>query len=407
MSTSRKRNGTKLLRIRMMTSIVALLVIASVSILMISSSDAPPAPVPAMIEYSSHVPIFINGDAQFNNTGFPNNGVVSGNGTASNPYVIEGWNISATSVNGISIQNTSMHFIVRDCFVHDGGWSHHGIFLYNSFNGVLTDNNCSNNTHGIRLFSSDDNIISNNTCSDNEYGTYLINSWRNAIRNNTCSSNSVSAIFLTSMSDWNTLSGNNCSSNDMTGIYLFTQTDHNIIDNNNCSNNQVGITLDLSCDENTLTNNTISSNGYLGMDILSCSNNILAWNKIHYNFGFGIFSNPGNFGNVIWNNSFIGNNGSGSMYEIDHIQNYDACSGNYWNSSSGYGNYWGDLTSPDAIPPYGIVDWSYNLTGPGGAKDYYPLTTVAPPIPEFSEMIIPIVGLMMIALIAGRTRKKP
>jgi len=40
-------------------------------------------------------------------------------------------------------------------------------------------------------------------------------------------------------------------------------------------------------------------------------------------------------------------------------------------------------------------------------KDYYPLTTPTWPIPEFSEIIIPMVGLMLIALIVGRTRKKP
>jgi len=54
----------------------------------------------------------------------------------------------------------------------------------------------------------------------------------------------------------------------------------------------------------------------------------------------------------------------------------------------------------------GTVDWSYNLTGSVGAKDYYPLTTPAPPIPELLTLIL--AGVMIVAsLMVGRTRKKP
>jgi hypothetical protein len=44
------------------------------------------------------------------------------------------------------------------------------------------------------------------------------------------------------------------------------------------------------------------------------------------------------------------------------------------------------------------------------SQDFYPLTSSevsAPPIPEFSDFIVPIVGLMLVALIFTQARKKP
>jgi len=82
--------------------------------------------------------------------------------------------------------------------------------------------------------------------------------------------------------------------------------------------------------------------------------------------------------NRIWNNTFINNNGAGSVYNPSNIQAYDAGTNNRWNSSGtlhGYGNWWSDLTAPD-MNLDGIVDWSYNLTGSAGAKDYCPLTII-------------------------------
>ena len=271
-------------------------------------------------------------------------------------------------------------------------------------NNTIANNTCnSNNNYGIFLYSSsDNNTLSNNTCSNNGYGIALASSSYNTLSNNNCSSNINHGIVLYSSSNNNTLSNNTCDSNNYCGMRLVSSS-YNTLSNNTCSNSDDGIQLASSSDNNTLSNNTCSNNDE-GIVLYSSSDNTIAWNQMCNNIGYGVNLQSGANRNMIWNNTFISNNGGG-------VQAYDDGTNNWWNTSGsphGYGNYWSDLTTPDTNFD-GIVDWSYNLTGSAGAKDYYPLTTpsIPPYIPEFSEIVVPIVGLMLIALIFGRTKKKP
>ena len=133
-------------------------------------------------------PIFINGDGSFT----PANGVNGGgSGTADDPYIIENWVIDASGAHGISIQNTTAYFIVRNCLVENGGGSYSGIYLNNVVNGKVENNTCENNSdHGIFLDHSSYNTISNNTCSNNSTGIGLEVSSNNILSNNTLSNNS-------------------------------------------------------------------------------------------------------------------------------------------------------------------------------------------------------------------------
>lgn len=60
-----------------------------------------------------HPPIVIATDADFT----PENGVVGGTGTRDDPFVIAGWEIEAGNAVGISVRNTTAHFVIRDCRV--------------------------------------------------------------------------------------------------------------------------------------------------------------------------------------------------------------------------------------------------------------------------------------------------
>jgi len=362
---------------------------------------------PTYISHTSHGTIFIDGNAQFNHTDFPDNGVSSGNGTASNPYIIEGWNISALSEDGIRIWNTDAHFEIRDCEIHDTLIDYTAIFLSNCTNGSLSGNKCWNSVYGIYLDSSNNNTLINNNCSSNSnYGMWLYKSSNNTIVGNDCSNNAYYGISIdTSNND--TLSSNTCNYNDDAGIQLSSSKNNRLL-GNEASNNLHGIYIGQTSGT-IVTNNTCSNNSQYGMYINSGPRNVIFHNTVSNNVQFAIYiSNVASSNNRVWNNTFYHNRGSGDTYDDMKIQASDSGTNNYWNSSSEYGNYWSDQTGPDTLPPSGIVDFSYNLTGTSSAKDLYPLTDIPfPPfIPEFSEIIIPILGLMLISLAFNRTKRR-
>jgi len=74
------------------------------------------SPSPVYAGLTSHNPIYIIGNAGFT----PANGVVRGSGTENNPYIIENWDISTENTDGIHIRNTTAHFVIRNCHMHDG-----------------------------------------------------------------------------------------------------------------------------------------------------------------------------------------------------------------------------------------------------------------------------------------------
>ena len=177
--------------------LTALMLFASLSAF--TSTNLPLAddqPQKAIISaYTAHARIDIYGNSGFlgsNST----TGICRGSGTASDPYIIEGWDIDASSSTGIEIQNSDLHFIIRYCYIHDGGTNNEGISLHSCVNGVLESNTCSNNLLGIGLYSGSGNTMSNNTCSNNNCGIYLYQSSGNIISNNDCSGNVKDGINL-------------------------------------------------------------------------------------------------------------------------------------------------------------------------------------------------------------------
>src|SRR5438094_9622844 len=109
-------------------------VAASIIVMFLTSmatlTMAPPQSVKADYSssfYTQHEPIVIDGDSGFTSA----NGVTGGSGTASNPYIIDGWNISSSgccsSVPGISINNTSAYCVIRIVYFKICG--SHGIII--------------------------------------------------------------------------------------------------------------------------------------------------------------------------------------------------------------------------------------------------------------------------------------
>ncbi|MFX1587970.1 MAG: right-handed parallel beta-helix repeat-containing protein, partial [Promethearchaeota archaeon] len=96
----------------------------------------------------------------------------SGNGTLSNPFVIENVTIDATSGSALLIRNSDVYFRIENCTLFNS--VNAGIELNNVSNSQIIGNNCSNNNFGISLDQSINNEISTNFIINNsQYGILL------------------------------------------------------------------------------------------------------------------------------------------------------------------------------------------------------------------------------------------
>jgi len=298
----------------------------------------------------------------------------NGNRLIDNTFSSEGK--ASKYMGGVTLYFSDNNSLAHNtCFSNSGD----GIALYYSNGSNLDSNNCSNNVVGIRVSTSDCNILVNNTCSNGDFGIFLTGSANNSMDRNECLWNGGCGIFVTS-------------------------SDGNSLTNNDCSGNYCGISLEDS-GNNTVTDNNCSLNRGDGIKFGGSNTNTILSNWIEDNTGFGI-AIWSCIDNRIWNNTFIGNNGAGGTYDPSHIQARDDCSGNWWNNTNGYGNYWSDWTTPDVAPPDGIVDVPYDIAGSAGAKDYYPLTTPQAPIPEFGMMPFVVMVFLAAALLTREARRR-
>lgn len=126
-----------------------------------------------------HSPIAIDGDSNFT----PANGVVGGNGIQGDPYVISGWEILSDSSIGIEINATSAFFIIEGCSIH-GSLLYTGISLNVSANGVVRNVSSTMNLEGLAATTCSDIVIVDCNMSENvNCGIGLTNSNAIAISN--------------------------------------------------------------------------------------------------------------------------------------------------------------------------------------------------------------------------------
>jgi parallel beta-helix repeat protein len=164
-----------------------------------------------------------------------------------------------------------------------------------------------------------------------------------------------------------TIRNNTLMNNSFSGVYA-RASEYVNIELNEITGSRYGVYSD-SCEQVQIVDNAISDNEH------------------------GVYLYASSF-NMIWNNTFTGNNGAGSTYDSDHIQAYDDGATNWWNSTDGYGNYWSDWTAPDD-DFNGIVDSPYDIDGSAGAKDFYPLVSpLSPNHPIASFAVSPSIGDM-------------
>ncbi|MFX1282924.1 MAG: right-handed parallel beta-helix repeat-containing protein [Promethearchaeota archaeon] len=253
-----------------------------------------------------------------------------GNGTVSNPYLIEGYIITAiNSKHLVSISNTDVYFQIRECFFNNKYiYDSRGISFANVTNSLITDNtiyNAASDAIWLEQGSTHNNITNNVITYVGSYRSGgdaigILQSSNNNIFNNT----------INKYSD---------------GIYLgYTSLNHiykNKIDD---------------CDRGIRVH-------------AGTNNNSILYNQVSHCEQWAVEMNPSAYGNIVMYNNFIDNlfiESQASDYNGDNIFNY---------------NYWDDWTNPDENFNY-IVDLPYHIYGPGNNSDLHPRTT-----PDFFSFI--------------------
>lgn len=335
---------------------------------------------------------------------FDNNyvdGVSSGNGTESNPYVIEGWEINGTTEGySIVIEDGDAYATIKDCYIYgarDQPYSA-GIILISSNNitienctiedcdiGISIDNStnvdireCNLDENGkeeaggggliftsVEIITSDNIAVSHNMIT-NDYSTSirLYNSYNCVLEYNTIFNGTKYGIDFTR--SWSNIIRNNNVSYCLKGLYA-------VGDNN-------GV---MPVEYNTIYNNSIANNIETGIFLMNTENNTFYFNNL-----------IDNDLNVLEYNEVIFN---GGVYT------------NIWYSDRNIGNYYSDYTGTDTNGD-GIGEEPYvikNVTSVEINLDPYPLVKpyngtlpilVLTASQTISEIVIPTI-VSIIALV--------
>ena len=253
------------------------------------------------------------------------------------------WNCAGC---GITIENTTLPFVIDNCIVQNCGYDGNGaqiapcsgICLKNVSNGKVVNSVIEHNTeHGISVLDYSTNVDITNCIIRDQSAGYGIE---------------VGLV---------TLSGDE--------IPEFIDITFNELYNNFYGIELIGTDCTVKC-------NTVRDNGAYGIYVFGTANEIYN-NTIKNNDDYGMKMYNSSSNDIYGNDFTDNNNGKG-------VQGWDNRVTNTWNSPtpvnycysggtyiSHIGNYWSDHTTPDTNGD-GIVDIPYTLDGGAGAKDFYP-----------------------------------
>ncbi|MFW3146333.1 MAG: right-handed parallel beta-helix repeat-containing protein [Thermoplasmatota archaeon] len=339
---------------------------------------------------------------------------------------IKDCDVSSAGYNGIRIYSSSTaSYTAHDIEIINVNASNcgdDGMYLYYCGENWRIENNIVDNNaddYGIYFYATSSKIprnlvLRNNSINRNHYGAYIYYADYSYIENNSASYNTYYGIYAY-YCDFAKIERNTANNNVMYGIYAY-YADGCILNNNKASNNKADGIYAYYCDPTTISNNTANGNaedgiyayyctlgldikynsamgnGFSGIEVYyqgkgglignnASQNNLHGLhiragdynardNYLYNNKGYGIkLEGTYAINNLFTRNHFTGNNGNKE-------QAYDDVGKNQWDDGK-YGNFWSDLSSPDANSD-GIIEVRYNIPGPAGASDRYPLVSGVP-----------------------------
>ncbi len=322
-----------------------------------------------------HSPILIDGNADFT----PANGVTGGNGTASDPYIIEGWEIDASASNGIDISNTDAFFVVRNIYVHSV-LSTTAIDASNVSNGWIDNITMPGGFQGLRLNDVSDFTITNTTAGG-ETCLSVTNSNGLVVRGSDflgafdhCLEISNSENVHISENQVTVVEGGGINE----GIYLENCANCSIVQNNItllgwATAIWLGSEMFPDSSSNiTVEGNNITSNGGgqgIWIWLISDPSVTIRGNTIN-DTSMGFICQVACPGILLYHNNFINNNEHAYDPGANLLDNGYPSGGNYWDNYTGIDNCSGP--NQDICPdPDGIGDTPFIIDS--DTRDRYPL----------------------------------
>jgi parallel beta-helix repeat protein len=261
--------------------------------------------------------IYINGNSGW--IDFKNDGNCTGEGTYSEPYVIEDLVIdSGATGDCILIENSDVYFKIENCTLYNTGSGQSGIRLSYVNNAQLINNDCSFNGYGIRLDYSDNITISENKMNNNFLvGMELTGSDNITISGNTANHNNDCGLYLYECENL-VLLGNMLNYNRV-GIYLESCNNNDVM-GNNVNNNypETGIFVS-DCDSNTISGNNVNYNHDRGISLWYSDNNEITENNVSFNNDHGIFLDLCSYNDIVDNT--INDNRLVGVYLVNSLHN--------------------------------------------------------------------------------------
>jgi parallel beta-helix repeat protein len=273
------------------------------SFIVVSSNQISPSEERNYLNYTTSDPLFIDNDSDLigNST--------SGSGIPGDPYVIEDLSIVTTDTYGIYIADTTVNFIIKDCYIEAGSY---GIYIYDPVAGTAEiDNNIIKNcAAGILIDGADYANVTNNHIEDNSVNGLKVDmAWYTLVKNNTCINSGIGILgsdahfgnFIDNKpsqndqygirvvnSDYCNLTENICNNNNYAGIYLGNSNASALWDNECYDNSYHGIATYMDILAN-VSLNTLYDNSFHGLFTQFSIDNIIAENTVYSNDGIGIF----------------------------------------------------------------------------------------------------------------------